>query len=95
MNILRENICRLPLGFYITAATGWWIRVWRESDLNEPDPIDADKDLTELLTRMDQLDAEQISFLSIATAVLNLERVNAVEVSDEEGFGIVEYRDWP
>ncbi len=71
----------------------WKVRVWRkEEDVKLIDDND-DMDVLEIIKKAEKFVTPSRS--NLAVNVLNLEKVNAVEVKDETGFGVVLYRDWP
>lgn len=86
MKVLTESI--LP---FTCSSGGWSIRVWREEpsgDVASHDDID---ERVKKLNRKKFLKAKPI-----AKALIEMERVNAVEVKDFiTGVGIVVYKDWP
>lgn len=95
--IYRERISRCPLSTYLSYATGWNMRVWREERLDggphrEPGRTTLDADIVNTLARFTQLAS---SPLEIAKTVLELPRINAVEITDFAGHGEVLYKDWP
>lgn len=67
----------------------WVIRVWREeSDLQDR------YDNSDIILMLDEQYADYPT--KIAEAVLEMPRVNAVEVVDRiKGDGVVVYKDWP
>lgn len=72
---------------------GLTIRIWREENDNVADPNTFDKPL-DLQEALDKLDLEK-SFYEMAKKLLELAKVNAVEILDPAGDGIVIYKNWP
>jgi len=67
------------------------IRVWRQE--KAPNQIGSDQDIIDRLYRIPE---DWPDKAGIAMALLELERVNAVEVIDlRDQEGIVLYKDWP
>jgi hypothetical protein len=97
MHITRERVSKISLSPYLSYATGWIMRVWRAEKLDgdfwrEPGRVHMDGDVLNTVTRFVQMPVSQ---LELAKAILALDRVNAVEVTDVSGFGEVLYKDWP
>lgn len=67
------------------------IRLWRQEhdyeDKNSEESIKAAADAIKDLKTEDKKE--------IAEAILKVDRMNAVEVVDEQNFGCVLYKDWP
>lgn len=97
MNITRERVVRVALAPYLPYAAGWVMRVWREHSMEDPGVFNPGRNQIDpdILGRVSQFSNIGTLPLEIARAVLNLERVNAVEVTDMTGFGDVLYKDWP
>lgn len=86
------------MSIYIESMTkfslpGLKIRIWREEKETPEDPGTFDKPY-DLQEAMDRLDVHK-SFYEMAKELLEIERVNAVEILDPAGDGIVIYKDWP
>lgn len=97
ITIYRERISKVSLAPYLSYATGWAMRVWREERIDadlrfDPGRTRPEDDILKTIDRFVQMPVTQ---LELAKAVLSLERVNAVEVIDMAGFGEVLYKDWP
>jgi len=99
INIYRERVSKTSLSPYLSYATGWTMRIWREEPLSkftpgkyEPGRTRLDDDIYGIIQRFVQM---PVAPLEIAEAVLALDRVNAVEITDLAGFGEVLYKDWP
>ena len=95
--IIRERTSKIHLQNHLQYAHGWTMRVWREEPLAstrtfEPNRVVIDEDIRIELGKHIQMPS---SPLDIAKAVLALERVNAVEVTDLTGHGECLYKDWP
>lgn len=82
MNILKESMTRFTVHRFT-------IRIWRE----EPTPYEQVNNL-DLFQAIACLTPE-ITEEKAARAILIVPRVNAVEVLNEDGNGVVLYRDWP
>ena len=94
---LRERVTRFSPSMYLSYAAGWSMRVWREEPLDSinnyvPGHNQIDHDIVLTLQRFIQ---HPVSPLDLSRAVLELERVNAVECVDLQGSGEVLYDDWP
>lgn len=81
MNILAESMTKLHW-------RGLAIRVWREETSIESAPDN--KDLVEAVENSPSKLGNEL-----AASILRVDRVNAVEILDSNGNGIVLYRDWP
>lgn len=64
------------------------IRVWRETEQVQIGP---DKEIEAVCTEM--FNAASVEY--VMDKLLDLDRVNAVEVLDNEKNGVVGYNDWP
>lgn len=97
INIYRERISKVSLSPYLSYATGWVMRVWRESHIDTDLRFDPGRTRPEddILKTIDRFVQMPVTPLELAKAILSLERVNAVEVIDMAGFGEVLYKDWP
>lgn len=82
MNILRESMTKV-------SYNSWTIRVWREIELGKTE------NRTEIRNRAVDATLCHKTEEEIAKYVLELDRVNAVEVLNFKGEGEVLYRDWP
>ena len=96
INAYRERISKANLSAHLHFAAGWTMRVWREeptsSSYPAPGRVRMDDDIFMAIGKfVDQ----PVSQLELARAILALERVNAVEITDMAGFGEVLYKDWP
>jgi hypothetical protein len=80
MSKLRESMTPLKYGIYS-------VRIWRQEEL------------TGSFDNQDLIDAaaqyEIASGQDLADLLIELPRVNAVEVLDPKGFGVVLYQNWP
>ncbi len=85
MTILRESMTKFPL-------LGCMFRVWREEVTKPPFYDSRDEVLSEARRLRQQ---PMINEWGLAEGLLNLDRVNAVEVLDSNGEGMVCYKDWP
>lgn len=90
MNIYIESMTKLV----IQELT---IRAWREEIKPESVDLDWSKEVTELITiAYDEIpEGEVVSFSDIANKFLAIDRMNAIEVLDPEGNGVVLYKNWP
>ena len=93
----RERISKASLSPHLSYATGWTVRVWRAfpvgSDFNgPPGRTQLDADILSVIQRYVETPVGQ---LEIAKAILAIDHVNAVEITDLSGFGEVLYKDWP
>jgi hypothetical protein len=92
MNILVESMTK------ILAASGYVIRVWREqSDIQDEYN---NTDLYTAVYRHQAKNAQDGNSICIKPTVLikellELGRVNAVEIVDKGGVGVVAYKNWP
>ena len=88
MNITRERITRISLGQFLSYATGWSMRLWRQEDLATPAQLPGrlqlDSDVHDVIGR---LALAACSPLELAKHILELPRMNAVEIIDMQGFG--------
>lgn len=85
--VLWESMTSLQVGEFA-------IRVWRqEGNLTVRDI--QNQDLFGVSFDMDRNAKEWTDPVVIAESFLIIPRVNAVEVIDEDGDGIVAYKDWP
>lgn len=80
MSKLRESMTPLKYGIYS-------VRIWRQEELTGP--ID-NYDLIDALGKY-----EVASGQDLADLLIELPRVNAVEVLDPKGVGVVLYQNWP
>ena len=74
----------------------WRVRVWR-TEVSVEDYYHND-DLEAAVLEMAAIKAkhrQEVRVSDLAKCLLSLDRVNAVEVVDEKGNGIVLYREWP
>jgi len=97
INLYRERISKTSLSPYLSYAQGWTMRIWREERVDSttlyiPGRCKTDDDVHNAIQRFVQLPA---SMLDVAKGILELPRVNAVEIIDMAGFGEVLYKDWP
>lgn len=80
METLRESVIQLYHG-------QWIVRVWRGEQMGVP------------VNHSDVFDASfrssQHDMTGFALELLAIDRVNAVEVKDQAGWGEVLYKDWP
>jgi hypothetical protein len=85
----RERVSRFSPSIYLSYAAGWVMRIWREEDMSTynnyvPGHTQADRDIAATVQRFVN---HPVTQLDLAKAVLELERVNAVEIVDMAGFG--------
>jgi hypothetical protein len=80
MSKLRESMTPIKYGIYS-------VRIWRQEELSGP--ID-NQDLINVASQY-----EIASCQDLADLLIDLPRVNAVEVLDVKGFGVVLYNNWP
>jgi hypothetical protein len=80
MTILIESMHKLDIGPYA-------VRIWREEPVGY---VWSPEDAVELPS----FESPYVR-TEIAAALLELPRVNAVEVLDRRGHGVVFYRNWP
>lgn len=95
IHVTRERVTRINLSPYLHYARGWTMRVWRDEPKDkvfEPNQTQPDPDV---LARINSAVQFPMSQYDLALRVLELERVNAVEVTDTVGAGDVLYKDWP
>ena len=96
MNLYRERISKANLSAHLHFAAGWSMRVWREeppaSLFPAPGRVRMDDDI---FVAIGKFVDQPVSQLELAKAILELPRVNAVEIVDMAGFGEVLYKDWP
>lgn len=86
MKVLIESMTRIEM-----RKPNVVIRVWRQEE--SFDTMNRHSTQGDV---MNALSATELNgFNEIASAVLALERVNAVEVLDQYGDGVVLYKDWP
>lgn len=88
MNI-RNRVSRIALGPFLTYASGWTMRVWRNEPLEHsgvyvPGRTHVDPDIHGTIQRFVQLPTGP---LDLAKAILELERVTRCEVVDVSGNG--------
>lgn len=86
MNIYRERVSKIALAPYLSYATGWVMRVWREEPVTTSDPWRT-RPADDILRTIDRFVQMPVSQLELAKAILALDRVNAVEIIDMAGFG--------
>jgi len=87
MTLLLESMTPLKIGDYS-------VRVWRGEPLPFFDDARHHFDKSDIVRAINGLDGSEDPF-EIAKTLIDLPRVNAVEVLDPEKHGIVLYRDWP
>lgn len=85
----RERISRFSPSIYLTYAAGWVMKIWREEPFSSgvnfvPGHNQIDRDIGATVQRFVN---HPVSPLDLARAVMELERVNAVEMLDMQGFG--------
>lgn len=85
----RQRFQTLPLSRYLPYAEGCIMRVWRDEPLDSgasytPGRVNADADLW---ARLQSFIGFPATMLEIAQAVLNMERVQKVLITDDLGFG--------
>lgn len=87
--ILFESMTRF------TELPGLTVRCWREENDYNSDIETATYE--EIRVEIDKLNENPhlLSRVGIATTLLNIDRMNAVEVLDINGDGCVVYKDWP
>ncbi len=94
MEIYIESMTKV-----IVPWAGLVIRCWRQEDMiDDKTNKKNQEELRLFVLNKDNSDLFSIggnSCYPIAEAVLKLERMNAVEVLDGAGNGVVLYRDWP
>lgn len=90
MNISDSGVSRSQLRESITGFTvpGCMIRIWRQEELEGP--INT-SELAETVRKMSKVR----DLNELAKMIADLPGVNAVEVKDIYGSGIVLYNDWP
>lgn len=90
MNIYIESMTRFEFQRFT-------VRCWRmEESYDLQSEIITRRDIETVLNNMNTDAAHLFSLPQyIALAVLELDRMNAVEVLDSEGNGCVIYKDWP
>jgi len=89
MTLLLESMTPLTIGDYS-------VRVWRGEPLPFFDDARHHFDKSDIIRAINALDIlEDPDPFEIAKTLIDLPRVNAVEVLDPEKHGIVLYRDWP
>ena len=85
MDILIESMTKANYG-------DWFIRCWRqETQYNKQTVNETQRKIKEVVGKYD---GEQTAY-KIAEHLLNVVRMNAVEVLDEAGQGCVLYKNWP
>ena len=77
-------------------AGEWLIRIWREEEAAPP-PLEGypNQDLQAMAMSKTYGSKEMPTCFMVAEALAELPRVNAVEVKDAFGNGVVIYTDWP
>ena len=84
MNVLVESMTKIVRGLYT-------IRIWRE-EKEYFSLIETTKDLN---NKFEMIWFDDIKISTLSRALLEIDKVNAVEVLDKDGAGIVYYKDWP
>ena len=70
------------------------IRCWRQETDYQEGKTD-NENTTDVLRALKEISKEEANKLSIAKHLINLDRMNAVEVLDAQNSGPVVYKDWP
>lgn len=65
------------------------VRCWRHELNKDYNPTSNKREITEVLAQ------EYPTAYAAAEAVLEIDRMNAVEILDSDGNGVVLYKDWP
>ena len=84
MSILIESMTKIIRGPYT-------IRIWRE----EKEYFSLIEITKELNKEFDTIWFEDIKMSTLSRSLLEIDRVNAVEVLDKDGNGCVFYSNWP
>lgn len=95
IHVTRERISRINLSPYLHYARGWTMRVWREEPKDKQFEANQTLPDPDIQARINSAVQFPLSPYDLALRVLELERVNAVEVVDTVGAGEVLYKDWP
>ena len=70
------------------------IRCWRHDPEYKGEETD-NKNTSDILAAIKELKKDEATKMSIAERLIKLDRMNAVEVLDNQGNGPVVYKDWP
>jgi hypothetical protein len=73
---------------------GYKIRCWRQEKKAYDEKIETETKI-ELGTVLEPLEGKKLTMFQIAVALLDVERMNAVEVLNQMGQGCVLYKNWP
>ncbi len=89
--VTRERISSANLTGYLTYASGWACRIWREQSTDsevhyEPGRTRLDSDVVTAIQRFGDIPT---SMLEVAKGILALPRVTRVEIRDMVGMGEV------
>jgi hypothetical protein len=90
MTIYTESMTKL----YLHDLT---IRAWRQETEPESTETNYSKEVADLLVEKYESIPEEspVSFSDIAKIFLEIERMNAIEIVNSQGDGVVVYKDWP
>lgn len=81
MNLLRESMTRVETPLFV-------MRIWRQETIGEE--IN-NRDILKYISSLSNMTLPT----AISALLMQFPRVNAVEVVDKNGIGIVDYKDWP
>lgn len=95
MTIYRERVTKLNLSAILSYAAGWTLRVWREEPHDKMFVASRTTVDLDIYSALDRHIQNPVSQFELAKAILALDRVNAVEITDMAGFGEVVCKDAP
>lgn len=93
METLIESMTRVNLGDFNVFYGGSFMRVWREERPELGWNFARTRD--EIHQKIELNIRGVVGMREMAEAVLAMDRVNAVEIVDSHGQGMVAYKDWP
>jgi hypothetical protein len=92
--ILIESMTRFT--FRLSPGKFYNIRMWRqEKAYSDSSSVEVYDIARKLLENQKHWFKDKTSKSEVAQALLQVDRMNAVEVLDEMGDGVVMYKDWP
>lgn len=92
MEIYIESMTKLM--FILHPWNHLTIRCWRQEPDYKNEKTDA-QNQSDIQSALKEIKKEEATKLSIANHLIKMDRMNAVEVLDQQSGGPVVYKDWP
>lgn len=92
MELYNESMTKVV--FNLQAWFQITIRCWREETNYNETETDS-QNVEDIIKALKEIKKDDATKMSIANHLIKLDRMNAVEVLDQQGSGPVVYKDWP